>query len=208
MKNRIVTWARNGIGLVIIFAAALSVSNPDISWYPVEMTVGEGAVVQRPVERLRSLPKAEEGLVAQLKAQFLSDDLADQNPFSNLSSEVPFNAIYESGVEGFERQSLRSGSYRDESGYDLLHYQIHLADGRKSHVLAYVDQGLDALTADPSPAEEAVVLMVFRPAQEGMELAIYRDGALLETSSLSSAEADSLMAQRLSNGIPFLSVAR
>lgn len=208
MKTRMIDWTRKGIWLVITFAAALSVSNPDISWYPVEMTVGEGAVVQRPVARMQSLPKADEGPVAQLKAQFASDDLADQNPFSNLSSEVPLEALYSAGVQGFERQSLRSGSYRDESGYDLLHYEISLRGGGKAYVLAYVDEGLEELVDDPSPAQNTVVLQIFRPSGEGMELALYRDGALLETSTLSTAKAESLMAQRLNNGVPFLSVAR
>lgn len=215
MKNRMSTWLRNLLLLIVLFAAALSVSNPEISWYPLQMTVGTnngGGLIQRPVARLQSAVGADAAPLTQLKAQLATDDLGDQNPFTNLSSEEPLARIFAGGVERFERKALRSGSYRDESGYDILHYELEQAGGRKAHLLAYLEQSirdLESPDGEPRLQTDTLVLIVLRPgAGEGLEMSVYRDGALIETSEISTAAAETLMAQRLSNGIPFLSVAR
>ncbi len=211
MKNRLSTGARSVALLVVLFAAALSVSNPDISWYPVNMTVASNGVMQKPVARVESSVGIEAGPLAQLQAQLATDDMADQNPFANLSSEVPLQQVFAGGVARFQREALRSGAYRDESGYDILHYEIEQSGGRKAHLLAYLDRSLESLGStdgEPEVQADTLVVMVLKPVGEGLEMAVFRDGVLIETSAISTAVADSLVAQRLNNGIPFLSVAR
>lgn len=191
----------------VLVAAGLSVSNPDFSLYQAD-TPG---ILQKPLPRLSSNITREEGPIAQLKAQLSSDDLADLNPFANLSSEVPLDSLLKRGVVSFERKALRSGAYRDEAGYDILHYEVGHPGGAKSQILAYVDRSMEGLSpsdSEPQVQKETLVLMVFQPTETGMELAVFRDGGLIETSPISLSEAESLLAQRLSNGIPFLSVAR
>jgi hypothetical protein len=124
------------------------------------------------------------------------DELAGQNPFEGLKSDGGFQHLFDKEISAFERQTLRSPSYREEAGYDLVHYEILYADGTMARLLAYV-----AETNEP-------IVMVLTPNNEHNEYSLYRNGSLEEMTLVMPEEGDSLLAQRLESGIPFLSVSR
>lgn len=215
MKHRIKNIIRSILLFLVTSAGMLAMTNVDLSWYPVAMTVtNKPTVTSKSLWRQITEPKTtveDTSTEAQLKALLAQDDLADQNPFANLSSEEPLNAIFKAGVSRFERQTMRSRSYRDESGYDLVHYNIELSDGRTSHVLVYLERTLEALEnpdGEPSIQKEIPVIIVMMSSPEESEYSVFRDGALIETSQIPSTQAENLLAQRLANTIPFLSVSR
>jgi len=135
------------------------------------------------------------------------DELAGINPFENLNSEDTLNRVFSRGIQAFERQTLRSPSYREESGYDLVHYEILHKDGSMSSILAFLEQPEDSASAFDVRTETAMV-MVLTPKDGQQEYALYRDGALEELNMLMREEGSALFAQRLEAGIPFLSVSR
>lgn len=199
----------------VLTAAVLAVSNPDIAWYPVTLTViNQHGLVQKNSGSFKSAPAkpgAEDtSALAQLQSQMAQDDLGDSNPFSNLSTEVPFEDVYKAGVVRFERQALRSRTYRDESGYDLVHYEVELESGRKAHILAYLERTIESLGSSGEPAMAAEIPVVVVAINTGADtnLSVYRDRILVESSAVSSGQADELLARRLKEGIPFLSVAQ
>jgi hypothetical protein len=154
---------------------------------------------------LRSPPSMSE----KLREVMAGDELADANPFGNLSSDDTLNEILNSKITAFERKTLRSPSYQDEAGYDLVHYEILHADGRISSVLAFVDAE-NTIAGDGAPElqEESVVLMVLTPKDDKNQYAVYRNNTLEEVSLIVPEEGAALLAQRLESGIPFLSVSR
>ena len=152
-------------------------------------------------------------LTDQLRQLMSEDELGLGNPFANLSSEDALNAIFKSEIKAFERQTLRSPTYRDESGYDLVHYEILHANGTMSNVLAYIDphekfQANANASGVPQVREDVVVVMILTPKQDKNEYAVYRGGALEEVRLLIPEEGEAMLAQRLEAGIPFLSVSR
>lgn len=215
MKQRLGNIVRSVLLFLITSAAMLAMTNVDLSWYPVAMTVtNQPTAASKSFWKRITEPKPmveDTSATAQLKALLAQDDLADQNPFANLSSEDPFLKIYSAGVLRFERQTMRSRSYRDESGYDLVHYSIDQASGEKSHILVYLERTLESLESaesEPSIHKEIPVILVTTTNGEDSEYSVYRDGALIESSAIPSSQAEGLMAQRLANSIPFLSVSR
>jgi len=215
MKQRVGHILRSVLLFLITSAAMLAMTNVDLSWYPVAMTVtSQPSGTSKSFWKRITEPKStseDTSAAAQLKALLSQDDLADQNPFANLSSEDPLNNIYRAGVVRFERQTMRSRSYRDESGYDLVHYTIDQAGGHKSHILVYLERTLESLEhpdGEPSMQKEIPVIIVTMNNGDESEYSVFRDGALIETSSIPTTQADNLLAQRLANGIPFLSVSR
>ncbi len=219
MRQKFGNFLRSTMLFLVLSAGMLAMTNVDLSWYPVAMTVSQKSAVAP-----KSLwTKLTEGKVAaedtgpagQLRALLEQDDLADQNPFANLSSQDPLNDIFKAGVVRFQRKTLRSRTYRDESGYDLVHYEIDQAGGHKSQILAYLEREAGEITegdisgeGQPSMHVEVPVILVVRNAGEQSEYSVFRDGALIESSTISTPDADHLLTQRLSDGIPFLSVSR
>lgn len=144
--------------------------------------------------------------VQNLNNSLSRDEIADQNPFANLSTLDPLTAIMNKGIIKFQRQAYRSPAYRDEAGYDLVEYEIEHPDHSKSTIMAYLER---PLVDDPSAAPERVpVVMIVRADGDHTQQTLYRDGNLMEQTELSLADAQRLVAQKLNAGVPFFSVAR
>lgn len=136
----------------------------------------------------------------ELKARMADDDLLGKNPFSHLSvPEALEKAI--AHATAFERQTLRSRSYRDEAGYDLLHYEVLRRDGSLAQILAYVSE---AAPGDP----EKVIVMILSPSKDMSEYSLFQDGTLSELKNVASETGVGLFTDRLASGVPFLSVSR
>jgi hypothetical protein len=126
-----------------------------------------------------------------------------------LSTLDPLQKVMQKGVADFHRETFRSPDYEEESGYDLLSYAIENKDGSKSTIMAYTEkfEGKRAVY---------VVFMIGNgngnsngnSNGDGAAYSFFRGGELIEQTDLTSAEADKLIAQRISQGIPFLSVSR
>lgn len=145
----------------------------------------------------------------QLRDVMSGDELAEVNPFHNLSADDSFKEIFKMKVTAFERRTLRSPSYHDEAGYDLVHYEILHEDSQISSVLAYVEtENNQAGNGVPELKRDVVVLLVITPKGEKNQYAVYRDGKLEEVRLILPEEGAALLAQHLDAGIPFLSVSR
>jgi hypothetical protein len=75
--------------------------------------------------------------------------------------------------------------------------------------MAYLERSsLVAQKAVGVPDERIPFVVVVLRDGERVNYSYYRSGDLIENTELPLSEAESLLAQRLSQGIPFLSVAR
>lgn len=142
-------------------------------------------------------------LQSALSQSLEEDEILDANPFAHLSTLEPLQKIMQKGVAHFKRETFRSADFHDESGYDMLSYDIEHNDGSKSGVIAYLEK------AEGSGANTSSVFVVFMVGDgTNSALSFFRGGQLLEQSQLSTAEVQTLVAHKLSQGIPFLSVSR
>ncbi len=158
-------------------------------------------------------------LQSALSRSLEQDELLEQNPFAHLSNLDPIQEIMRKGVMTFHREVFRSPNYKSESGYDIISYVVEHTDSTQSTILAYLESDSAHLESDSAHLEsdstqtgeqEKVPFVVFMVsnAAKGSTYSFYRGGALVEQSQLTTGEASAFVAQRLKNGIPFLSVAR
>lgn len=142
-------------------------------------------------------------LQSALSQSLEDDELQDSNPFAHLSTLEPLQKIMLKGVAHFHRETFRSPEYNEESGYDMLSYDVEHTDGTKSGILAYIEK------VEGSTAGARNVFVTFMVADGSKSnLFFFRSGELIEQSQLSSQEVQTMVAHRLSQGIPFLSVSR
>lgn len=146
-----------------------------------------------------------------LKTMMSADDLDGKNPFSDLlEDQALLDAMAD--VKSVERTTLRSSNYRDEAGYDLIHYEVRHANGSVSQIVAQVDYNQpfnrDTLPKLENPKESIVVLVLNPVADEQYQLTQFRDGLAVEGLNVPKSRGEARVAQRLDQAIPFLSVSR
>lgn len=188
-------------------AAVLSIANVDTIWE--ERAHRQDYEVVRQVTRQKlhahfkqaSGEAKPESRLEQLRFVLAQDELGLRNPYAELSSLAPLTELLKKGVRDFTRQAFRSPQYKEEVGYDLVAYEIEHDDGARSRVLAYLEAPLGGGDLVP-------VVVVMRASGEGARQALYRAGKLVEESDVTLLQAQNLVHQRLSAGIPFMSVSR
>ncbi len=149
--------------------------------------------------KILSLPQSNP-LQAELAHSLEGDELHEENPFARLSSLDPLEQIMQKGILHFHRETYRSPDYHEESGYDIVSYNIEQNDGSKSTILAYLERGVGDVRIP------FVVIML--SSEKGSSYSFFRSGDLVEQSDLTAAESQALISRRLTGGIPFLSVSR
>jgi len=172
----------------------------------------EAALAPVTKPKTRILAAAEKPAVKPLQSEisqsFEQDELQDRNPFAHLSSTEPLQNLLRKGVVKFKRETYRSPVYREESGYDIISYEVEHPDHSKSSILAYLEkaEGEDTGKAGADGRLPFVVFMVSKG--NSTDFSFYRGGSLIEQSELTREEAQAFVSHRLRDGIPFLSVAR
>lgn len=207
MKKRISAVLRRSLLSVFLSAGILSIANIDSIWREAEHQ--EKLVMMR-VEKERQALKTRvisssaegENAKAALKEAMNSDEIAEGNPFIHLSSTDAIQQILAGKVTRFERQTYRSPHYQGESGYDLIHYAIRDARGETATILAYTEKPI------ASEEEPKVYVLIHVRNGESFDQYLYRSGDLISQSQVAPAVSQELVAQRLSAGVPLLSVAR
>lgn len=158
---------------------------------------------------LQSTSENYKPLQSALSQSLEQDEIKDENPFAHLSSMDPLRLVMKKGVAKFHRETFRSPGYQEESGYDLLSYEIEHTDGSQSTILAYLEKSESSLWRNVGAPDLRTVHVVFYIGGVGKSLySFYKSGDLVEQAELTNAEAQTQVAQRLSQGVPFLSVSR
>lgn len=140
-------------------------------------------------------------LQSELSRSLEQDELGDESPFAHLSTLDPLQHVMRKGVEKFRRDTFRSSGYKQETGYDVVSYEVHHTDGSKSTILAYLES--------PQAAENRVPFVIFMVSNgQVASYSFFRSGNLIEQSDLTPTEASTLVSNRLSSAVPFLSVSR
>jgi hypothetical protein len=148
-------------------------------------------------------------LQSALSQSLEQDELKDENPFAHLANLDPLRQVMQRGVAKFHRETFRSPDYQDESGYDLLSYEITHTDGGKSTILAYLEKTDATIWRNVGAPDQRTVFVVFYVSSgDKMLYSYFRGGDLIEQAEVSSADAGTQVAKRLSQGVPFLSVSR
>ncbi|MGE4133824.1 MAG: hypothetical protein AB7F86_19455 [Bdellovibrionales bacterium] len=145
-----------------------------------------------------------------LRQMMAADELGEDNPFAALSNRDTLDSVLARPILKFERQTLRSSSFRDESGYDMVYYSISHTDGTSSAILAYLDQP-ERLSGEPGPKvklEVPTVLVTAGRSNGQVEYALLRAGHLVDVYYITDGEAQGVIAERLASSVPFLSVSR
>lgn len=166
---------------------------------------------ERLIERLKT-PVATAHASTQSKAlreSLAQDEFLDVNPFANLSSLDPLNALFAKGVKSFERSTYRSPDHQGESGYDLVHYEIQHNRGGRSVIVAYLERPMLTASRNVGAIDDRIpFVMVMVDKGASATYSYYRFGSLTEQIEIPWTDAQGLVAQRLNASIPFLSVSR
>ncbi len=221
MKHKIWSHLRKGAVTISVSAGCLAIANVETIWQVHQsqdhqeqnrfLASRSSGGKKSPVKL--AIPANEKvaykPLQSALSRSLEEDELHDENPFAHLSTLEPLQKIMQKGVAHFHRETFRSPDYHEESGYDLLSYEIEHTDGSKSGVMAYLEKpeaGTSTAIGAPDTRMVFVVFMVANGASSN--LSFYRSGELIQQSELSTSEVQTFIAHRLSEGIPFLSVSR
>ncbi len=220
MKSKWALRIQRFIGSLCISAAVLAIANVEAVWQEyrhsdavenLQQTSKDGKMAKKKTTLAldENIPAGFKPLQSALSRSFEQDELMDQNPFAHLSSSDPLQQIMTKGVTKFHREVYRSPEYQGESGYDLVSYEIEHTDGSKSTVLAYLDRADPNMWRNVGAPDERIPFIIFMVSSgEGATYSFFRAGHLVEQSALTSTQARDIVAQRLSLGIPFLSVSR
>lgn len=148
-------------------------------------------------------------LQSELSQALEDDEIKEENPYAGLASLDALHQIMKAGVTKFRRETYRSPGYQDESGYDMVHYEIEHPDGRTSVILAFVDRTEVIGPHDIGTPDRGVPIVIFMTSKgDAMAYSMFQSGKLIEQSELPTAKAQQLIANRLAEGVPFLSVSR
>jgi hypothetical protein len=222
MKHKIWPAIKKGAVTISLAAGVLSIANVENIWqeYQSQEHLEQNrflAAAKDPSRKAKPHAKlpinderaAVKPLQSELSRSFEDDEILDANPFAHLSTLEPLQKIMQKGVAHFQRETLRSSDYQEESGYDILSYEIEHSDGTKSEVMAYLEK------KDPNevrnigaPDTRTVFVVVMVANGPTSDISFFRGGELIQQSALSTSEAQALVSNRLSEGVPFLSVSR
>ena len=148
-------------------------------------------------------------LQSALSQSLEQDEIRDENPFAHLSNLDPLRQVMKKGVAKFHREVYRSPDYQEESGYDLISYTIDHPAGGKSTILAYLEKSEANLWRNVgSPDRRTIHVVFFIGNGDKSSYSFFAGGDLMEQAELSAADAQAQVTQRLSQGVPFLSVSR
>jgi hypothetical protein len=218
-------WGRIGkvLSYFCLSMGVLAIANLETLWHnQSQMDLPENEVINsnmkaRDKARIRPKVKLEwasnnphfKPLQSSLSQSLEQDELKDQNPFAHLSTMEPLHQIMLKGVTKFKREVYRSPQYQDESGYDMLAYDIEHNDKSRSSLLAYLEKPDESAWRNVGAPDQRLIFVVFMVSNgERTTYSFFRGGDLIEQSDLTMAEAQTLIAHRLSTGVPFLSVSR
>ena len=203
---------KKSMGSFLLFIAVLAIANIDTLYRGERASSGveAGEDMVRSRQRLKkSLLAGEVGAekAAPSSADLLRDTLADdelngRNPYASLTNLDPLKAVLSSGVVTFQREAYRSPQYQDESGYDIVAYEIRHPDQSTSKILAYADSPVT------DPQKQQVVVMIFHSNHGYIKQYLFYDGLLSGASQITMAQAEALFSHKLGGGIPFFSVSR
>jgi hypothetical protein len=220
MISRVKVKARRFAGSLCLSFAILAIANVETIWNEYRHTDPQDAGLlmksvsgKKAAVKMALAPASRPGtfkpLQSELSQSLEQDEFIDGNPFAHLATLDPLHQIMSRGVSRFHRETYRSPDYHDESGYDMVHYEIEHPDGRNSVVLAYLDRGIAGVHEIGAP-DQGVPVVIFLVAMDGEEVsyAVFRASQAVEQTKLPTAKAQELVAQRLSEGVPFLSVSR
>lgn len=76
-----------------------------------------------------------QGFRLQLVNSLSEDQFKGHSIFEQLSTYSSIASILKQDIVGFERGTLRSGQYKDASGFDQIYYKIFHNSGKISHIL-------------------------------------------------------------------------
>jgi hypothetical protein len=148
-------------------------------------------------------------LQSDLSRSLEQDELLERNPYASLSNLDSLQTVLKMGVTKFHREAFRSSAFQEDSGYDIVSYEIEHPDGGRSQILAYLDKADPSDIRDVGSADVRVPFVVFMVARgETRNYSFYRSGVLMDQREMSVQDADDYVAGRIRNSIPFLSVAR
>ena len=205
---------RKVVGSVVISAGILAIANVETIWQEYHHDQLQETQVVRHNKHTKHLAPAVTAtalrpLQSELSRSLEQDELKDDNPFTQLSTMAPLQEIMQRGVAKFQRETLRSPEYHDEGGYDILTYEVEHQDGTKSSILAYLEHADDSSGHKVGGPDERVPFVVFLLSNGATSrYFFFRSGQLLTQSELTPSEAQALLTNRLSQGVPFFSVSR
>ena len=139
MSSKILARAQKIFGSLCISAGVLAIANVETIWQEYHRGSFQESHELINAHGNRWLPN-KPGIVAAapgttfkplqsaLSRSMEQDELHEQNPFAHLSSLEPLQEIMKKGVAKFQRETFRSPSYQEESGYDMISYEIVHAD--------------------------------------------------------------------------------
>lgn len=210
IRAKLIFLARRITLSVVLSAGVLSIANVDSIWQ--EQNHADDLADARKIKsqqifrerlKLAQNPKREAAgsPASEFRASLTSDELGEINPFAALATVEPLGRMIGLGIVNFERETYRSPKYKEETGYDVVHYDIEHRDGAHSSVLAYLEQ-------DFLNGEKRAVVVFLKATAAGHHYSLYKGGVLVDQSMLPADRAQEMVAQRLSSAIPFMSVAR
>jgi len=200
---------------IALSAGVLAIANMEIIWqgYKGGDKREDHAVLQAST-RKATLPLADHSqtfkpVQSALNESLEQDELREENPYAHLSTLDPLKQIIQKGVAKFHRETYRSPDYQEESGYDLISYEIEHTDGTHSTILAYLEKTDPKLWHNVGVSDSRVpYVMFFISHGDKTIFASFRAGDLIEQAELSPADSKAQIAKRISQGVPFLSVSR
>lgn len=217
MKTRAMLLLRRIMTSIVLSAGILAIANIDSVLH--ENNQGKQFARERmraAKDRLRQRlevadqkPSRPRGLENMLRDSLAQDEFNDILPFASLSTLDPLSLVMQKGVAHFDRTVFRSPDYQGESGYDLVQYDIEHPGGSRSVILAYLDRPL--LTASRNvgaPDSRIPVVMILDAQGEQAAYSLYRAGNLIEQSQIPAGDMSGLVAQRIAQSLPFMSVSR
>lgn len=128
-----------------------------------------------------------------LISAFSEEQMRGRQIFEQLSTYSSLSHIFKNQVVGFERGTLRSGSYRNSSGFDQIYYKIYYPSGRIAHVI--VKEG------------ESIDMIIYTPSDKGYLSQGFKDGVWSHDQPLTDSEAEGQIQDHLKGSLPVLSAA-
>lgn len=203
MTSFAVEVTRKSFVSLLMAAGVLAIANVDSvlpghgpTFYEVKEAPKYKAKASPPGQQNLKNLKVQFGLgLDRLRNSFAEDEFNDEKPFVALIDAEALNLLGQKGVKHFVRQAYRSPQYKNEFGYDRLHYAIEHEDGSHSLVLAYLEGS--------SP-----VVSVFVGEGSQSRNFLFRSGQLVDRSNLPVNQAQLVVNQKIEDSVPFLSLSR
>lgn len=96
---------------------------------------------------LASMPVAAQpkNIVDELISSLKTDEISGVSPFQNPENE-PLATIMKSKVISYNRTTYRSPNHAEESGYDVVHYEISTSSDKTIEIMGVADRETDIST--------------------------------------------------------------